>query len=148
MDKTTWDSRLAREVAEPVVPLGQMRLLLTLDSESGKENMYLRVASAASQQGGLMLQSIKQERLSDLSLKSLNANEGENESDDALCKLYGNMGAGWSVGRQSDWLAGMAFGTPGLNGRVGALLGPGRGGCGLGAVCKLRASVQQASAKG
>ena len=31
----TWDSHLARKVAEPAVPLGQMQLLLTLDSESG-----------------------------------------------------------------------------------------------------------------
>lgn len=35
-DKTTWDSRLVREEAEPVVPLGPMRLLLTLDSEEGE----------------------------------------------------------------------------------------------------------------
>lgn len=33
------------------------------------------------------------------------------------------MGAGWSVGRQTDWLAGMAFGTPGPNRRVGTFFG-------------------------
>lgn len=47
LDKTTWDSRQAREVAEPVVPLGQMRLLLTLNSEFREGDLCLRVAGAS-----------------------------------------------------------------------------------------------------
>lgn len=59
--------------------------------------------------------------MSDISLKMLN----ETDSDNAPCKLYSKVGASWSVGRQTDWLAGMAFETPGLNGGRGSKTGLG-----------------------